>query len=172
MKPQLIILNGPCGIGKNTIANLYASGNKSSVVLDIDDFRRGISSYRQKVEESYKEACNLVFIKTEEYLLKKYDVIIPNLIRKLEVIESFEKIANKCNGEFYEFSLWASKEDAISRAVKRGFQPDSLLQEDKLIQMYDELEEMLKNRKNTVFINSEEGNAEKVYNQLIKLLNK
>ena len=72
MKPKLIILNGPCGIGKNTIANLYASGNKSSVVLDIDDFRRGISSYRQKVEESYKEACNLVFIKTEEYLLKKY----------------------------------------------------------------------------------------------------
>ncbi len=167
MKPKLIVLNGPCGIGKNTLAELYKNEHQTSLILDIDELRRTIPDYREQRDASYKEACDLAFTKTEEYLLKGFDVIIPNKIKKPDILNTLEKIAIKCNADFYEFILWATKEDAINRAVKRGFRPGSLLQENKLPELYDELEATLQTKGSDFIIISKEGKLQETYKEII-----
>jgi len=168
MKPKLIIINGPAGVGKNTIAELYKEDHPRSLIVDIDEVRRTIPNYRENREQSYKEACDLVYEQTKKHLLNGGDVVIPNIIKKVEVFNSLEKITSECNADFYEFVLWTTKEDAIRRAIKRGFRPNSLLQEDKLSGMYDDLQEVIKNRENTIKIVSIEGQPEEAYVNLVK----
>lgn len=170
MKPKLIILNGPSGIGKNTIAELYKNEYPTSLVLDMDELRRTVPNYKEQREESYKKSCDLVFVKSEEHLVKGFNVVIPNKIKRDNVLDKFKEIADKCNADFYEFVLWTTKEDAINRAVKRGFKPGSLLQEDKLSGMYDELEEIIKTKNNSFIIVSKEGEPEETYREIIDKL--
>jgi predicted kinase len=170
MKPKLIILNGPCGIGKNTIAEIYKKEHHNTLVADIDKTRRSIPNYREQREKSYEEACKLAFFEVEENLSKGRDVIVPSKIKRPEVLDTFGKIAQKNGADFYEFVLWTTKEDALKRAIERGFKPNSLLQEDRLEGMYDELEEMLKNRPNVLLINSKDGEIAKTYSEIVKFL--
>lgn len=168
MKPKLILINGPCAVGKNTIAERYASEHPMAVIVDIDEVRRTIDGYRENREESYKQACGLVFAKAVENLNGGNDVIVPNVIRKLNVLGRFENIAEECNADFYEFVLWTSKADAIARAIRRGFRPEGLLQADKLEGMFDELEETLTQRKDAIIIESIEGDIDRTYNKLLE----
>ncbi len=170
MKPKLIILNGPAGVGKNTIAELYMKDHSTSLIIDIDEVRRTIPDYRENREQSYKEACNLVYKQAEKHLLSGFDVVIPNTIKKVEVFDNLQSIATENNADLYECVLWTNKEDAISRAIKRGFRPDSLLQEDKLAGMYDELQEAIENRNNMIKITSVEGKSDDVYAKLVDAL--
>lgn len=171
MKPKLIIINGPCGIGKNTIAERYLKEHPATSIVDIDEVRRSILDYRKHREKSQREAYRLAFIKTKKCLSQGIDVVVPNKIKRSDILNTFEKIANEYNANFHEFLLWTTKKGSIERAIKRGFKPEGLLQESNLEKMYDELEEMLKKRKNVFVIDSKEGEVEKVYSEVIKLLN-
>jgi len=170
MKPKLIIINGPAGVGKNTIAKLYKKDHSTSLVIDIDEVRRTIPNYREDREQSYKEACNLVYKQAEKHLLLGFNVVIPNIIKNVEVFDNFQRITTESNANLYECVLWTSKEDAIRRAIKRGFKTNSLLQEDDLSGMYDELQEVIKNRESSIKIASVEGKSDDVYKKLNEAL--
>jgi deoxyadenosine/deoxycytidine kinase len=49
---KLIILNGPCGVGKSTVAQKLHEVIPLSFLLDIDAQRRFISKHREFKEES------------------------------------------------------------------------------------------------------------------------
>jgi predicted kinase len=170
MKPKLVVINGPCGIGKNTIAEKYKSEHETALILDIDEVRRQIDGYRENREKSLAQAYESAYILALDHLNKGGDVIIPKLISNPDVLEKFREVAKKCEANFYEIVLWTDKKEAIERAVKRGFRPGSLLQEDKLESMYDELEEILKNRKNAIVIQTAEGKIEETYKLIENLV--
>lgn len=170
MKPKLIIINGPCGVGKNTIAERYKGEHPETFIVDIDEIRRTIPNYRENREKSYEEACRLALNETEARLRDRLNVVIPNKIKRINVLDDFNRIADECDAEFCEFFLWTTKKDAIGRAIKRGFRPGSLLQKDRLVKMYDELEETLKKRKNAFIVDSSDGEIEEVYSEVLQYL--
>ena len=51
MVPRLILLNGPPGVGKSTIALLYAQGHPLALNLDIDLVRRQLGRWTSNPEE-------------------------------------------------------------------------------------------------------------------------
>lgn len=170
MKPKLIILNGPCGVGKTTLAEIYKDEHPLTLSLDVDEVRRFIGQYREHREKSHELMYRLAYAMAEEHLKSGYDVVVPNIIRDVAILERFEEIAQVLNVDFYEFVLTTSKEDAIARAVKRGFKPGGLLQADKLETMYDELVETLKKRPEVIQITSKERQVEETYRELIDKL--
>jgi predicted kinase len=170
MKSKLIILNGPCGIGKSTLADMYKNEHPMCLMLDIDEVRRFMGSYREHQEQSYEQMYKLAYAMTREHLQNGYDVIVAKFIAKADVLRDFEKIAQECDANFFEFVLFSTKEDALARAVKRGFKPGGLLQADKLEKMYDELVEILKQRPKAIQIVSREDRVTETYRELIEKL--
>lgn len=154
MKPKLIILNGPCGVGKNTIADMYVEEFPKAVVLDIDELRRSVPNYRDNPVESGRTAYELAFAKSKDLLNSGRDVVIPNLIRSGANLDKFASIANELGCEYYEFLLNLSKESAIQRATERGFSPGSLLTPEKLEPMYDSLTQVIATRPQTIKIDA------------------
>lgn len=180
MKPKLIIINGALGVGKSTIAEKYASEHPLTLKLDIDELRRWISNFREEKEISgplsKKIACEVARV----HLQAGYDVVISQIFIHEEPLDNLEKVAQDAGADFYEFLLAISKEDAIRRFIERGkadgyadgFSPGGLVtlggKEKKLEQMYDDLMTLIAKRPQTIFINSEEGDAESTYQRLLE----
>jgi predicted kinase len=86
MKPKLIVINGPCGIGKNTIAEKYKDKHPRALVVDIDETRRSIEGYRENKEKSLEQAYESAYTVATEHLNNGYDVVIPKLISSPTVL--------------------------------------------------------------------------------------
>lgn len=159
---KLIVLNGPCGIGKNTIAQKYLDREELTLLMDIDEIRRFLGNHRQKRAASAKLASDLACVMTERHLENGYDVIVPNSLRHHEHIDVFKSIAEDTDSEYFEVMLWADKQSAIDRAVNRGFIEGNLLQESDLEPMYEELVR-IKDERDAIVIDSIEDEVEATY---------
>lgn len=184
MKQKLIILNGPLGIGKSTLASRYADEHPLTLRLDIDDIRTYISHWRDKDEQSADSSKKMALAMAKVHLSLGYDVVIPQIIRKVELLERFEQVAKEANADFKEVLLLVNKEEAISRFKERsyaqghasGFRPGGLIdtggRETKLATMYDDMISTTNERPNTIIIEPEYGNIDSTYRELIEKISR
>lgn len=166
---KLIILNGPCGIGKNTIAKKYVDSKELTLLLDIDEVRRFLGKHRQERAASAKLARDLACVMTKQHLGSGYDVIIPNTLRQHDHIDVFKSIAEDTGSKYLEVMLWADKQSAIGRAVNRGFIEGNLLQKDDLGPMYDELAQ-IKAERDLITIDTTQDDIESTYRKFEEAL--
>lgn len=168
MKPKLIILNGSLGIGKSTLASRFADEHPNTLNLDIDEIRRYISHWREEAEQSATSSKQMAFAMAEVHLGLGHDVVIPQIVRGVELLEAFEQVA-KDKADYYEILLFTNKDEAIHRFKERsyaqgyqsGFRPGGLIdtdgREEKLATMYDEMIEAADKRPNTIKIEVQLG---------------
>ena len=183
MKPKLIILNGPLGIGKSTLAKKYADEHPLTLLLDIDDVRRNISHWREEDEKSSISSKKIALAMAKENLLLGYSVVVPQIIRQNEFIEQFEQIAKDADADFFEILLLVDKDEAIRRFKERsyaqgyssGFRPGGLIdtggREEKLSKMYDEMMETTSRRPNTARIEVKLGDVDDTYAKILAFIN-
>jgi len=183
MKPKLIILNGPLGIGKSTLANRFAEEYPLTLRLDIDDMRTYISHWREQAEQSAVSSKQMALAMTKVHLLLGHSVVIPQIVRKTEFFEQFEEVAHETGADFFEVLLLTDKEEAIRRFKERnyaqghasGFRPGGLIdtggRETKLASMYDEMIETANQRPNTIKIEPELGKKDETYKELVERIN-
>lgn len=183
MKPKLIILNGPLGIGKSTLANRYAEDNPLTLRLDIDDIRTYISHWRERDEESANSSKKIALAMAKVQLGLGHDVVVPQIVRSVKLFEAFEQVANKTNANYYEIMLFTDKAESIRRFKERsyaqgyetGFRPGGLIdtggREDKLSSMYDEMLETANLRPNTAKVEVVFGNVENTYAKVLAIIN-
>lgn len=179
MKPKLILLNGPCGIGKSTLAQRYVDEHPMALNLDMDSIRAMLGQWRAEKERSVAQKFKLAQAMTEIQLRDGYDVVVPNILQT-EALAQFDKIAASCGAIVCEIALMAPKDEAIRRFIKRGqaggdptgFRPGGVLEAGggvaKLEQMYDDLETTLASRPNHKVIEPIEGNINATYAQIIE----
>lgn len=160
--PKLIILNGACGVGKNTIAQMYADDHPGTEILDVDEIRRTIPNYRENRVESGKESFRMAYKQASNKLANGHDVIIPSCVRWQDSFEAFEQAAKNVGAEFVELLLDLPKEAAIKRAVNRGFKPGGLLTPDNLAPMYEEMMGAVEQRPHTIKIDAS-GDVDSTY---------
>lgn len=180
MKPKLIILNGPLGIGKSTLASRYADEHPLTLRLDIDDIRTYISHWREHDEQSADSSKQIALAMAKVNLSLGYDVVVPQIIRKLALIEQLERVAGEAGADLYEVLLFVDKEEAIRRFKERnyanghtsGFRPGGLIdtggREAKLASMYDDMISTANQRPNTIIITPEFGKIEETYRAIIE----
>jgi len=122
---RLILLNGPPGIGKSTLADRFASDHPLTLVLDIDSIRTSMGAW--ETHEESKLLARLVAIEmARAHLRSGHDVVVPQLLGRLEFIETLEALAAETGASFREILLLASNADAFARLQARRAELDRL----------------------------------------------
>ena len=118
--PRLIHLNGPPGIGKSVLAQLWAEDHPGALNLDIDRLRALIGGWRERFAETGEIVRPLALGMAGTHLRGGRDVVMPQYLGRLSEIERFEAAAHDAGAAFREIVLMDTKEHALERFGRRG----------------------------------------------------
>jgi predicted kinase len=124
--PRLIHLNGPSGIGKSTIARIYAERHPGVLDLDTDRVVCLIGGWQDTFFETFKAAQLLALAMAETHLRTGHDVVMPQLATRVADVEPFEAAAKRCGAEYREILLTADKAVAGARFAGRAAHGDAV----------------------------------------------
>ncbi len=159
---KIIIINGPCGVGKSSIAERLHKNRPHSFLLDIDSLRRLFSQYREERDESRMASLELAESMVSTCLDMGYDVIIDKMQFDIEVLDAYYEIAGGKGAEVKEIILWASKDVVMERAHARGWKEGGMLTPEKCEAFWHQIEDMKGKRPNAVIIDTSEISLEEV----------
>ncbi|MFD9888540.1 AAA family ATPase [Amycolatopsis sp. NPDC059027] len=180
--PRLIHLNGPSGIGKSTIAQLYADRHPGVLNLDIDQVVSLIGGWEDDFWNALKAGAALAVAMAETHLRSGHDVVMPQLATKLAEVEGFEAAASRTGSEYREIVLWSGKQQALDRFAARAASGDparhrridDIVKEKGgpvlLERIHDHVTEFLRHRPECVVVDTEEHDAEQTYDALLTVL--
>jgi predicted kinase len=114
---RLILLNGPPGIGKSTLAGRYISDHPLSLVVDIDSIRMTIGGWENH-RDSMALARRLAVAMADTHLRAGHDVVIPQMNQWPETIEVLGAPAAATGAELHEIMLLAI-DDLLGRVTAR-----------------------------------------------------
>lgn len=163
---KLIILNGPSGVGKSTIALRLQQELPSSVLIDVDELRRAIPDYRERRKESLMLAYEKTAETIEDHLRNGQSVIIDKAISGADILDSFIEIGKRHDAEIYEILLFADKETIQKRADERGYRPGSLLTREKVGELWDKADALREQRGNAIVIDTSQLDLEAAFERV------
>ncbi|MEO8330563.1 MAG: AAA family ATPase [Candidatus Nanopelagicales bacterium] len=181
---RLIHLNGPPGIGKSTIANLYVEARPGTLNLDIDEVRRLIGGWRQDFIGAGNLVRPIALNMAETHLRQGLDVVMPQFLCSLSEIELFEAAATTSESQFLEIVLMDSKDRSVDRFTARGDDAEETWHREVqeivrknggvtyLAEMYDQLVEVIRLRPSAVVVTSEAGAIDATFRQVSAVLNR
>jgi predicted kinase len=178
--PSLIHLNGPPGIGKSTLAALYADRHPGALNLDIDTLHSLVGGWQDGDTHAHDILRPLSLSMASTHLAGGRDVILPQYLARIEEIERFERVADEQGAHFREVVLMDDKAASVTRFDQRqddtawgrhnrravASQGGSVFLE----AMYDRLVEVVKLRPSAVVIHSKLDGVEATYRSLIEAL--
>lgn len=167
---SLLLLNGPPGVGKSTLAGLVIQEHPLALCLDIDLLRRSLGRWDQHPQESGLLARDLAVAVMRAHLMSGHAVVVPQHLGRLPFIERLERLAREVGATFRHIVLMDSRQNAIARFLARSAAPDVQEQhreaaamaggEADLGQLYDDLQAVLAARPEAVVVHSVAGDVE------------
>ena len=113
----LIIIDGPMGAGKTTVAKLLHERLKRTALLGLDRIKWFISDFK-RIPEDNEIVRNVVAAMTKEYLRQGISVIIEQGMRK-DSIEKLKKMARQNGATCLVYQLEAPKRLLLERVHER-----------------------------------------------------
>ncbi|HEY4005695.1 MAG TPA: AAA family ATPase [Pseudonocardia sp.] len=117
---RFILLNGPPGIGKSTLAQRYADDHPGTLNLDVDQLRSMIGGWRDRFAETGHIVRPLALGMAETHLRGGRDVIMPQYLGRVEEIERAATMTVRAGAAFAEIVLMDTKQAALRRFAQRG----------------------------------------------------
>jgi predicted kinase len=177
---SLLLLNGPPGVGKSTMARLLVQEHPLALCLDIDLLRRSLGRWHEHPEESGLLARDLALAAARVHLLSGHAVVVPQFLGRLTFVERLEQLAEEVGAPFRHIALMDSRDAAIARFLSRAAGPNASDQhreaaelaggEAGLGQMYDAMQAVLAARPDAVVVQSAEDDIEGTYLRLQQAL--
>jgi predicted kinase len=180
--PRLIHLNGPPGIGKSTLAQLYIGEHPGVLNLDIDQLRALIGGWRERFAETGAIVRPVALAMAGAHLRRGRDVVMPQYLGRLSEIERFEAVAQDSGAVFVEVVLMDDKQRSVERFNRRGDnsefpwhrQVQEIVERNGgqalLAGMYDQLTALLAARHDAIVVPSAAGAVQQTYEALAAIL--
>ncbi|MDP2631688.1 MAG: AAA family ATPase [Candidatus Uhrbacteria bacterium] len=163
---KLIIINGPCGVGKSTLAARLHNEMPLSFLLDIDAQSKFISHYREYREERWEMYLAISSAIIDTCLKLGRDVIVEKMIYDPVVIDNFINIGKIYNADIREIIIWASKDVVMNRAEERGYRDESLLTREKCEDFWEKINSIKGSRTDAILIDADRD-EDQVFKDLI-----
>jgi len=167
---RLIILNGPTGVGKSTVAAQLHKEMPDSVLVNVDELRRTIPGYQENRKESLRSAYDLTREEIERGFDEGKDVIIDKTIGDSDVLDTFITIAHKHGADIHEFILFTSKAHLRERTDKRGYKPGGFLTPEKVEEHWEQANTLRIQRPNVMVVDTTNKTPEGVLAEIKKKL--
>lgn len=180
--PRLIVLNGPPGVGKTTVAQRFVDDHPLALSADIDGVRRLLGRWRDSPTEATLLARAMTLTMARAHLAGGHDVVLPQYLGNPQFVQQAEDVATEIGAQFVEIVLMTDREDAIRRftartaraALPAHVDAGRLVAQyggsDALFAMYDRLLLVLAHRPRARVVNCPEGEIEPVYREVLALL--
>jgi predicted kinase len=182
MTARLILLNGPPGIGKSTLAQRFVDEHPLALNLDLDSVRRMLGRWDDQPIDAGLLARAMTLEMARVHLRGGHDVIVPQYLGRPDFIAQAEQVAQDVGARFLEFVLMDGRDNAVQRFQRRtataettahieaGTLMDQFGGQRALESMYDRLLLLLSHRPAATVIQSRDGQAEAVYAELRRLV--
>ncbi|ONI66905.1 hypothetical protein BWI15_27345 [Kribbella sp. ALI-6-A] len=175
---RLIHLNGPPGIGKSTLAALYADDYPGTLNLDVDVLHRLIGGWRDPNNRTWDLAWPLVHSLASTHLRAGHDVVLPQYHARLDEITTLETLAHHHGASFQEVVLLDSRDSATARFDHRAQTTDDpwiqhhqrFVTRDDLVRMYDALVNLVPQLPDAQVVSSTPDAIHETYDLLSKTL--
>ncbi|WP_329052243.1 ATP-binding protein [Amycolatopsis sp. NBC_01488] len=116
---KLILLNGPPGSGKSTVARRYAGDHPPALALDVDRVRAMIGGWRSSPGEAGLLAREITLAAARTHLSAGHDVVVPQLLARPGFAERLEALAGETGASFHEIVLLPGLEETRRRFAGR-----------------------------------------------------
>jgi predicted kinase len=177
---RLIVLNGPPGIGKSTLARMYVNERPLALNLDIDRIRSLLGRWREDPENAGLRARALAVAAARTHLAVSHDVVIPQFIARPEFLDQLATVAFDSNAAFFEVVLIDSTENVLRRFAARSrvstdpahIEAAEMLSGGmpELSEMCDRLFKVIAARPHAIIVDSVLGRAEQTYRDVVAAL--
>jgi predicted kinase len=118
-RPRLIYLNGPPAAGKSSIAQRFVDEHPLALNLDIDTVRALLGRWMDDQEASGLQARRLALAMARAHLSDGHDVVVPQLVARVEFVEQLSAVADECGARFVEVCLSIAKVESRRRFAAR-----------------------------------------------------
>jgi predicted kinase len=164
---KLIILNGPSGVGKSTLAKRLHAELPLSLLIEIDTWRSFISGYREHRKESLELATRQALVAIEMHLCVGHDVIVDKAILDAdEILDEMRDLGERVGASVHEFMLIADKEVVLNRAELRGYLPGGLLTPERAAERWELAKSLSERRAVAQVVDTTNLTAEEVYTRV------
>lgn len=172
----LILLNGPPGIGKSTLAARFVDERPGTLNLDLDRLLPLFGGWRSDTR-THDILRPDAFAMAASHLLGGRHVIVPQLLAKHSEVEALEAVAHEAGARFLEVALLAPWEESLARfwtrptndtesTVKvtnaRALGGDAWLSE-----LYSALTKLIESRPTTRVVRSVAGDIDRTYAHMV-----
>ena len=116
----MILIYGPMGSGKTTVAKLLSKKLKRTAHIGLDRIKSFISDFKRNNHDN-EISTNIIFSMVNEYLNSGINVLLEQKM-SIEHIKKIEKIAQKNKAELFVFKLNADKKILDQRVKERSIE--------------------------------------------------
>ncbi|WP_165821129.1 AAA family ATPase [Nocardioides gansuensis] len=174
---RLVLLNGMPGIGKSTLAARYVADHPGVLLLDVDHVRRMIGG---DLADNAEPARHLALAMARAHLEVGQDVVVPQLVARLDQVERFEQVAREAGATVVHVLLLDEGDRDEDRFYRR--EGDDAWHEDvrrlvareggraRLAAYEEGLREVAAARPHLEVLHTREGEADESYADLLGLL--
>ena len=168
---KLIILNGPPGVGKSTIAKRLHAEMPMSLLIEGDEWRRQISQWQEHREASHDLVYAIKVAATDVALKMGSNVIVEKAIFGNDAaIDALIASARAHNADAYEFILNADKETILARADARGYRPGSTFTPERAPILWQKAQDLIARRPHAIVIDTSHLDPDAAYEKVKKIV--